>query len=97
MFTGAAQQDIVRDMKEKFAYVALDYEKELETTNSEEKKTIEISVNANSSMRVTVNAPLERNYSFEREFGSLQDFDHASHEVPKVDKIVVNCVIGEAA
>lgn len=37
MFTGAAQQVIVRDMEEKFAYVALDYEKELETENSEEK------------------------------------------------------------
>ena len=37
MFTGVAQRDIDRDMKEKFAYVSLDYEKELETANSEEK------------------------------------------------------------
>ncbi|GJR99571.1 actin-66-like protein isoform X1 [Tanacetum coccineum] len=37
VFTGAAQRDIVRDMKEKFAYVALDYEKELGKANSEEK------------------------------------------------------------
>lgn len=43
-FTTSAEREIVRDMKEKLAYIALDYEKEMEssTTSSEMEKGYEL-------------------------------------------------------
>nr|GFB38672.1 putative actin family [Tanacetum cinerariifolium] len=43
-FTTSAEREIVRDMKEKLAYIALDYEQELETskTSSAAKKSYEL-------------------------------------------------------
>ncbi|OWM79385.1 hypothetical protein CDL15_Pgr003558 [Punica granatum] len=83
-FTTSAEQEIVHDMKEKLAYVALDFEQELETSNT--SSTVEKSYQLPDGQVITVGAERLHRCEFDQLQAEWVELSHLVEGYPVIKR-----------